>query len=96
MFIRVDNDNNVVCVGNDLNKGTRTKIVDYIPIDIDTCNYKYSLGRYINLGTKVAEAKSNAELEKENDRLKLQIQALNEQQEFIEDCLIEMAMVVYE
>lgn len=39
--------------------------------------------------------KTNAELESENAKLKQQISALAEQQSFYEDCIVEMAQVVY-
>lgn len=39
--------------------------------------------------------KSNAELESENEKLKQQISALADQQSFYEDCIAEMAQVVY-
>lgn len=39
--------------------------------------------------------KTNAELESENAKLKQQISALAEQQSFYEDCIAEMAQVVY-
>lgn len=39
--------------------------------------------------------KTNAELESENAKLKQQISALTEQQSFYEDCIAEMAEVVY-
>lgn len=39
--------------------------------------------------------KTNAELESENAKLKQQVSALAEQQSFYEDCIAEMASVVY-
>lgn len=39
--------------------------------------------------------KTNAELESENAKLKQQISALADQQSFYEDCIAEMAQVVY-
>lgn len=39
--------------------------------------------------------KSNAELESENAKLKQQISALADQQSFYEDCIAEMAEIVY-
>lgn len=39
--------------------------------------------------------KTNAELESENAKLKQQISALAEQQSFYEDCIAEMAEIVY-
>lgn len=39
--------------------------------------------------------KTNAELESENAKLKQQVAALAEQQSFYEDCIAEMASVVY-
>jgi len=39
--------------------------------------------------------KSNAELEQENKLLKAQVSALADQQSFYEDCIAEMAAVVY-
>lgn len=39
--------------------------------------------------------KSNAELEAENKLLKEQVSALSEQMDFYEECMVEMAMVVY-
>ena len=38
---------------------------------------------------------SNAELEEENKRLKEQMQALSDQNDFLESCIAEMAGVVY-
>lgn len=40
--------------------------------------------------------KTNEELQKENEFLKAQVQALSDRGEFIEDCIAEMAMVVYQ
>lgn len=40
--------------------------------------------------------KSNEELQEENDLLRAQIQALSDRGEFIEDCIAEMAMQVYQ
>lgn len=40
--------------------------------------------------------KSNEELQAENDILRAQIQALADRGEFIEDCIAEMAMQVYQ
>ena len=39
--------------------------------------------------------KSNAELESENAKLKQQVSALADQQSFYEDCIAEMAEIVY-
>lgn len=39
--------------------------------------------------------KTNAELESENEKLKQQISALADQQSFYEDCIAEMAEIVY-
>lgn len=44
---------------------------------------------------KPAIPKTNAELESENAKLKQQISALADQQSFYEDCIAEMAQVVY-
>lgn len=44
---------------------------------------------------KPAIPKTNAELESENANLKQQISALADQQSFYEDCIAEMASVVY-
>lgn len=44
---------------------------------------------------KPAIPKTNAELESENAKLKQQISALADQQSFYEDCIAEMAEVVY-
>lgn len=44
---------------------------------------------------KPAIPKTNAELESENAKLKQQVSALAEQQSFYEDCIAEMASVVY-
>ena len=40
-------------------------------------------------------SKTNAELESENAKLKQQISALADQQSFYEDCIVEMAEIVY-
>ena len=40
--------------------------------------------------------KTNEELQKENEFLKAQVQALSDRGEFIEDCIAEMAMVIYQ
>lgn len=40
--------------------------------------------------------KSNAELQAENELLRAQVQALSDRGEFIEDCIAEMAMQVYQ
>lgn len=40
-------------------------------------------------------SKSNAELESENAKLKQQVSALADQQSFYEDCIAEMAEIVY-
>lgn len=42
-----------------------------------------------------ATAKTNAELEAENVLLKAQIQAISDRNDFVEDCIAEMATVVY-
>lgn len=42
-----------------------------------------------------ATAKTNAELEAENVLLKAQIQAISDRNDFMEDCIAEMATVVY-
>lgn len=39
--------------------------------------------------------KTNAELEAENAMLKAQVQAISDRNEFVEDCIAEMAAVVY-
>lgn len=44
---------------------------------------------------KPAIPKTNAELESENAKLKQQISALADQQSFYEDCIAEMAEIVY-
>ena len=44
---------------------------------------------------KPTAAQRAAALEKENVRLKAQVQALSDRGEFMEDCLAEMAAVVY-
>nr|DAQ86709.1 MAG TPA: hypothetical protein [Caudoviricetes sp.] len=44
---------------------------------------------------KPVNPKTNAELESENANLKQQVSALVEQQSFYEDCIAEMAAVVY-
>ena len=44
---------------------------------------------------KPVTPKTNAELESENVKLKQQVSALAEQQSFYEDCIAEMASVVY-
>ena len=44
---------------------------------------------------KPVTPKTNAELESENANLKQQISALSDQQSFYEDCIAEMAEVVY-
>lgn len=44
---------------------------------------------------KAVTPKTNAELENENAKLKQQVSALAEQQTFYEDCIAEMASVVY-
>lgn len=40
--------------------------------------------------------KSNAELQAENELLRAQVKALSDRGEFIEDCIAEMAMQVYQ
>ena len=42
-----------------------------------------------------ATAKTNAELEAENTMLKAQVKAVADRNEFVEDCIAEMATVVY-
>lgn len=42
-----------------------------------------------------AVPKTNAELEAENVLLKAQVQAISDRNEFVEDCIAEMATVVY-
>lgn len=42
------------------------------------------------------QPKINEELQKENEFLKAQVQALSDRGEFIEDCIAEMAMVIYQ
>lgn len=42
-----------------------------------------------------ATAKTNAELEAENKMLKAQVKAVADRNEFVEDCIAEMATVVY-
>lgn len=42
-----------------------------------------------------ATPKTNAELEAENALLKAQVQAVADRNEFVEDCIAEMAMYVY-
>ena len=39
--------------------------------------------------------KTNAELEAENEMLKAQVQAISDRNDFVEDCIAEMATVVY-
>lgn len=39
--------------------------------------------------------KSNKELQEENEKLKAQLEASSHNQEFLEECLMEMAQIVY-
>ena len=63
--------------------------------------YKLVDGKVVERTAEEIEAdkaklpKTNAELESENAKLKQQISALADQQSFYEDCIAEMAQVVY-
>lgn len=68
--------------------------------------YKLVDGKVVERSTEEIEAdkaklpkpaipKTNAELESENAKLKQQISALADQQSFYEDCIAEMAEIVY-
>ena len=52
MIITVDRDNNVVCDYMEEGINYEYKIVDSVPEDIHTHNYKYSMGKFIDLGSK--------------------------------------------
>ena len=68
--------------------------------------YKLVVGKVVERTAEEIEAdkaklpkpvipKTNAELESENAKLKQQVSALADQQSFYEDCIAEMAQVVY-
>ena len=42
-----------------------------------------------------SDVKTNEELQEENNLLRAQVQSLSDRGEFIEDCIAEMAMLVY-
>lgn len=52
MIITVDRDNNVVCDYMEEGINYEYKIVDSVPEDINTRNYRYSMGKFIDLGAK--------------------------------------------
>lgn len=72
-------------------------IVETLP-DGDISDYRYVDGEFVYDAlpkTEEISIKSNSELEAENELLKAQVSALSEQMDFYEECIVEMATVVY-
>ena len=84
----------------------QTHYLDKPLYDGAVLRYKLVDGKVVERTTEEIEAdkaklpkpvipKTNAELESENAKLKQQVSALAEQQSFYEDCIAEMAEIVY-
>lgn len=70
-----------------------------VPDDFDPINKKYVDGEWVEYipdpDPDIPTPKTNAELEAENNRLKAQISALSDQLDFQEECIVEMASIIY-